>query len=474
MLVSKTDNFVGLLQGMLGSNPACTRLTVRCPTGTFSTLTNIVYSGNVSSSQGGTTLRLRFHVVQSQFDVTSPGTACYWVLPLVNFVSDYARSRGPVDRHPLRIYPTPPIPPGLSGKDLFLAELRAFTKNNLINFNYDGHEAFIEPLPDYDERKSMLENGRASHLTTAIMVGELASRSIEHEAVKSWFPIGILPLLSMISGNEVGNAWFEFRDKQGDLVRRLHMPVLCPSFSKGPAFIEEIIHQGTGALLSAAMSLAELTNIHLQLALRNLVRSRGGGHGIEWELGCLFRALEALLNYYDVPADNSRLVLPPEIASLVKDKLKLTADDILGMAKVAGEQEDDGATQILRQVALQVKHAHSVRPGFGKRVALLLKRIALADCEALSAHGKPDWPQHLSRYRGIVMHGEYIKEEEMHYAWALANHLRDIVARVLLRTFRYNGTYQPCVCVCRTKMPLDWVTASTDLQQLGYAPQGLP
>ena len=186
-------------------NP-CTKLTVVSPQGIFSATDSLHYMfGNEEGE------RLTLVPFRSQFAGTDVGKATYWVIPLSNFVSKFVIRHPELDRHPLRIYPTPIIPNDLSESDLRRATLKANAKNRLIIFQFDNQPGFIEPLPDFNERKNQLLSGQQRNAITAVMVGEVGHNSIDFDDLESWFPFDFLNLLSLATGIEVGAPWIEFR-----------------------------------------------------------------------------------------------------------------------------------------------------------------------------------------------------------------------------------------------------------------------
>ena len=54
--------------------------------------------------------QLEFHFTSSVFYIDEPFEAKYWVLPLINFVSDFMDYCPDLDSHPLRIYSSPTDP----------------------------------------------------------------------------------------------------------------------------------------------------------------------------------------------------------------------------------------------------------------------------------------------------------------------------------------------------------------------------
>src|SRR5947209_6029531 len=168
---------VGIGGGWEPPNPY-TKLTVTTNQGVFSAPGDRHYSYGVELF-GGSSGSATFTPLRSQFDATDKGQPHYWVMPLTNFLSRFTSRHPVLDRHPLRIYPTPVVPDGLEGEDAFIANHNANLKNRLITFEFMGGPGFIEALPDYDQRENNLTEGRERHSVTAVMVGEVRTRGIE-------------------------------------------------------------------------------------------------------------------------------------------------------------------------------------------------------------------------------------------------------------------------------------------------------
>jgi hypothetical protein len=212
------------------------------------------------------------HPMRSQFDANPKGAPKFWVLPLVNFISEFVHWHPELNRHPLRLFPTPVVPDGLSERDEFFASRVANEKNRLIIFEFNGARGFIEPLADYRKRKESLLSEKNKDGVTAVMVGEVGSNPIEFEQLEGWFPFEFLDVLSLATGVEVGSPWLEFRDARGGLVRRIHVRMNCHPFSRGRAAIEERIHQGTGMLLTSSQGSEHSKAPYLSGAIKNAVR----------------------------------------------------------------------------------------------------------------------------------------------------------------------------------------------------------
>src|SRR5262249_33554241 len=123
----KKDNVVTMGVGAL-SNP-CSSLFVKCPNGTFRAESKILYSVRLSD-----TTTMRFHPLRSHYDEEPTTSPTFWVIPLQNFISRFVDYDSRLEEHPLRIQnsrqPTRPV------------------DDRLIVFDFNGHPAFIERLPD--------------------------------------------------------------------------------------------------------------------------------------------------------------------------------------------------------------------------------------------------------------------------------------------------------------------------------------
>ena len=209
--------------------------------------------------------RINFSLKDSQFDTHDSSKPKYWVIPLLNFVSDFhqcitasnPKTRS-VDTHPLRIYKPAILPMDIEEKDYRRALIFANRKTQLILFEFLDEVGFIEALPDYKDREAKLINGEADKLITSVMVGEVGDNSIEPDDIFSWFPFYFVPLLSLATGTEVGIPWIEFRDESGALVRRLDPSFGLPKFAKGHKAIDESVDFGIGHLLTEAQTSEDL------------------------------------------------------------------------------------------------------------------------------------------------------------------------------------------------------------------------
>ena len=253
------------------SNP-CKKLTVETEEGEFSS-TEGIYYGRSITIVGNKPETLDFHLVRSQFTSNNAEPAHYWVFPLANFISKFRQRHLELDQHPLRIYTTPSVPDGLPQKETMRATYRANIKNHLIVFEFNYGLGFIEALPDYEIRKENLLNGRERYAITSVMIGEVNGKSIEFSELDTWLPSEFLRLLSMACGSVVSAPWLEFRDRNGMLVKRIHVSWEGSSFAKGRRTIEEDIHTGVGHLLTRYASSADRGEAYLRVALKHLIQA---------------------------------------------------------------------------------------------------------------------------------------------------------------------------------------------------------
>ena len=280
-----------------GQQNRCVKLSVTTPQGQFSATDDIHY-GHIISLPDCTSGKINFTLLRSKFDTAATGHSMYWVIPLTNFLSKFVTWHPTLNRHPLRIYPTPIVPDGLSEEDAFIAANNANLKNRLITFEFMGNSGFIEALPDYSAREESLRQGRERYAITALMIGEVGSNSIEQDSLKQWFPDDFLRLLSTATGISVGAPWVEFRNGRGELVRRVHVKLNQAPFSMGHRPLEEGIHSGTGYLLTKYRSSPHRNKPYLKVVLKHLFQAARYDQSIEDKFLYLARALENLCQQY--------------------------------------------------------------------------------------------------------------------------------------------------------------------------------
>ncbi|MDX6462976.1 MAG: hypothetical protein QOE55_6673, partial [Acidobacteriaceae bacterium] len=122
----------------------------------------------------------------------------FWVVSLVNFVAEILPFRDNAIPHPLR-----------SGREPLNDGSAA---QRWIPLNFNGEDAFIEQLPDYDRRIRSLKDETETISTTAIFAGAIPnSAGLEIDAVKDWLPIAATDALSLATGISVGIGPIELR-----------------------------------------------------------------------------------------------------------------------------------------------------------------------------------------------------------------------------------------------------------------------
>lgn len=468
-------------QGFIGGyvNP-CNRFSISTPEGVFSATNSIfVLNSPNRRNREGIGERLEFDISDSQFDVEGAGQASYWVLPLLNFVSNMIYTGPDLDQHPLRIYPTPALPVDLTDEEKYYAFCIANQMNNIISFAFNGELGFIERLLDYDERVSRLKAGKERNIITAIMVGGVGANSIDLRDVHNWLPFDFLLLLGLVSPTEVGAPWVEFRNAEGHLVRRLHVWHSNPPFSEGHVTIDESIHRATGHLLTRAINSDALGKRYIQITIEQLIRA--GRKTLSMDtIAHVFRALEALVDEYKLGTQNLHQELDDAQKAAVKEALNSAAERIKALAVAAGGEGNNKQKEILVTIAERAKSTPTGKTrDFGLAVIALLNQFGLADVELIekhySANPRPDewsWAQVISNYRALAIHTGYFSVAEGRHdiddIRRIALHMYDLVVRIILQTLNYSSTYQPRVIRATAVEELSWVNADTPVWQLGY------
>jgi hypothetical protein len=463
----------------LRDNP-CTQVTVDTGAGVFSSAGQIDYDVRLGADRD----RLSLRPWVSQFDSKEAGRAKYWVVPLLNFVSDFCSWPGELSGHPLRVSSTPAIPDGLPQDEALEALSYAGSQNHLIVFTFNGSPGFVEPLPDYADRKAKLNAGSVHRLVTAVMVGEVGDNSIEVKSLAGWFPYDLLRVLSFATGTEVGAPWIEFRDESCRLIRRVHQLHDGADYTEGPRVIREGIHKGTGKLLTSYLSSQDPCRSYLPVAMKHARQGWGhSGSSIEEKLIYVIRGLDCLCSRVSPTEPDLRMRLRPEKRELVRETLHEAARRIRSLAASPSTFAEEGEMSALHEIAERTLTAPWGKAGtFGLAVVDLLNKLGLADAVVLDAHfasasapgtATESWASRLSRIRGEPIHagffdikrGEFRIEELL----TLTRHLHDVLVRAILKIIKYEGTYQPTVFTGAVQAPVGWVRTSTAARDLGYS-----
>lgn len=456
----------------LGSNK-CISLIVETSDGIYSTTRNIIYNPIISFSSNNQS-KVVFYIAKSQFDVKQERVPSYWVMPLFNFVSEFQQRNSQLDNHPLRIRPRQDDMQNTTS----LAERRKLLfSRNLITFTFKNNLGFIQPLLDFSKRKNILYSGQSQCVITAVMICEVDCQSIDIENLNTWLPLGFLSLLSLATGTEVTSPWVEFRDVNGEIVKRIHRNFVKPTFSKGHTTISEVTHQGTGCLLTCAQSSPHYCKQPLGSVLSDLVQSSSGNFTIEDKLNKICRAFDYLCKYYNLDTQNLLLELDSNNQKFVKNTLQSAAKNIRDIAKTTTDPQQ---SKLLKKIADKTINASNKDRDFGLAVTDLLKRLGLHDEAIINSHyqsnprndGTQHWSGVISNYRGIVVHkgdfGFQVGTYDVHDVVRITHHLHDILVRIVFQMLGYNGTYQPTMIRVPVKKPVDWVKSNLSAKELGY------
>jgi len=439
----------------LGSNP-CKSLIVNTPNGIYSAQGSIFY--NPIISLGGDSTRVEFYLVPSYFDNINAELPKYWVFPIFNLISDFTERNSQLDCHPLRIIP--------KFDDI----------HRLIVFDFKGTKGFLQKLLDFKERKNQLDSGQVQRTITALMVGEVGSESIDIDKLTNWLPFGLLPLLSLATGSEVGIPWIEFRDANGGLVRRIHKRFGQPKFLRGHITISGQDNPGTGYLLTCAQSSTHYGKAPLGSVIFDLVQSSSDSLTIEDKLNKICRAFDYLCQHYELDTQDLLRALDDHYQDIVKKTLSSAAQEIRLVAQAAS---DSGQSKLLKKIAERTINSSNKDRDFGLAVTDLLKHLGLHDADIIDAYyqsnpradGRTHWSSVLSRYRGIAVHtGDFSFQEktyDIHDVVRITYHLYDILVRIVFKMLGYDGTYQPIIRN-QTSQPVDWVNADLPARELGY------
>ncbi len=472
--------------GIGGFDNPCSGLTITTPDGIF-TATRVQIAGMntqlvVSKPEDAKPIQLRFHVLQGKFETGNTNEPKFFVLPLINCIAQ--PSNGLQGQHPLRIYPTPRVPDSLTGRELLIAQMVANKRNSVIPFSLQGRLCFIEQLADYAQREASLKSG-AQRVITAVLVGELAGEAVgELAEFQSWFPMEALSALGFSSGVEVSSAWIEIRDQHGMLIRRLHGRPWLPTFDEGDVLLTKFdagASSGTGSFLTQYLACAPEKRSYLEAAMNHSrMGSLGTGLRLYDNLDHLIRALECLCREHGV----MRQELLPQLTSTAQSQVNSILSNVRSAlqpliqdAQRAGNLSD---ARVLAKIQGRASNVAATEKDFGLAVVALLDKFGLPDANIIDTFittnprldNLQNWASVLSSYRGATIHEGYMNFEKRHDArdvFRICAHLKDALARTILKEVGYGGTYERVTARGYGPQAIDWVQPNTEPDRLGFA-----
>lgn len=397
--------------------------------------------GSVIALGGNATVEFRpYRTVVRYPDAPRPR---YWAVPLINLVVDFRLAKPALHGHPLRTRSTAPyehvdFPRRVYHESFFRAG------NALIPFLCEREPAFIEPLPDYSERRARVESGET--VVTAVMVGELPDDF--DESAEDWFPADLVTLLGLASGRTVAVPYVELRGSAGDLVARMHTRIGDAGTSCGTALIDEAISGTTGALLTSFLVSSMRNEVWFRVMLKHLLRAFSNTGVVEDRLNHLFRAIEGAAAGRGLTASR-----PLEVEEHLRIEIEEHIDELVhALAEVGRRASVDDRARI-DNLANRVRGIKGNSPSFPTQLNSLLADVGLPDAGWLSSFQfKPRrdgdevaWPQAAGRYRNRIVHSGFIDFDDFDTDNAIAfiRHLMDVLARTVFHLVGFVGMYSP-------------------------------
>lgn len=461
-------------------NNLCVRLSVQTEDGEFVAENFDFYSHGFHISEQGRKDSIEFSPAQSWLIGNDGATPKYWVLPLVNFVSDFADYHPTLANHPLRIFPDVVLSADIPPENREIAAYIARQHSHLILFHFQESEGFLEALPDYRERVTRLANHQVPSQITAVLVCSLGDNRIGNW--QEWLPFQFLELLSLASGTEVTSPWIEFRNEHGGLVRRIHvrLGMGSPMYVRPQPVIDELLSRGTGQLLSCASQSPDLNKTYMRVAIQHIVRGRRAGQSIEDRMDHFCRGLDSLCEEFGLATQN--LLDPFDELSKddIRQAIKILTQFLIGLQKRCRTNGEFAQSRYLDAIRGRLVNITNKERSFGLAVCDLLQKFGLPDAEIVDKYlqeveplgGIDNFAALLSSYRGRAIHKGYFKVKEKEHdavrIWHITQHLQDMLLRIIFLILGYDGTYNPPVIMHRANESLNWVKSDTPASNLGY------
>lgn len=459
----------------------CTLLSVKTANGEFTAQNIEAFSLGEKWDEHGIHHKIRFFPRISQFNENNPNRAKYWVMPLVNFVSQFRQYDASLAHHPLRIFPNVDIPVDVPEEHKQRAEFIATARSRFILFEFNKELGFIEALSDYEEKEQCLKKHQIPSAVTSVMVSGLGTNSIELDEFEQWFPFYFIDMLGLATGNKITMPWIEFRDNGGNLVRRIHAAGFGHSlFLAGQRAIDEIHHQGgTGRLLTVSQSCADLKESYLQAALEYTILGGRNGQIIEDKLAHFCRGLDVLCEKRKLREQNLLSLTEDADKVSIQEAIKQTRLVINSVKKRAVKSGDAAQSRYLEAAIGVLSNITNKKNIFGLAVCDLLREFNFPDPDILDAHFSENprgniktWAGLVSHYRGRVIHVGYFnfktKEHEIRDIDAVTLHLHDTLVRILFTILGYDKKYGPIMQGPNAVELINWVDQNTTAGELGY------
>ncbi len=275
--------------------------------------------------------------------------------------------------------------------------------------------------------------------------------------------------LCLIKGSMVGSPWVELRNKDGLVVSRHHFVCMQTITKKEVDIINDyhIVHY-----LSSVFRMGSKYDIELKACVVKLVASIQYREKIEQAMVSIVSAIDILCKKNKIIESTLFDLLDDETKSALRLIIDESSDKMKSLAiilKKSNKYEYANYIEVVRNKLLSIDS----RPGnFGAKVVRLLELYNFNDKYVINKTfpepGVCNWEKELSRCRGVAVHGMIDDENDIKKIFIILCHLQDIVLRILLKSFCYDGLYGPLCRFGNASEPIDWVLPKTSPLLLGY------
>ena len=208
--------------------------------------------------------------------------------------------------------------------------------------------------------------------------------------------------------------------------------------------------------------------------------SLGTGLRLYDNLDHLIRALECLCREHGVTRQELLSQLTPTAQGQVKGILSNVRTALQPLIQNARGAGDLSQARVLAKIQSRAVNVATTEKDFGLAVVSLLDKFGLPDASIIdvffAANPRPDglqdWASVLSSYRGATIHEGYMNFEKRHDARDVVRfcaHLKDVLARMILKEVGYSGTYERVTARGYGPQPIDWVQPNTEPARLGFS-----
>lgn len=387
----------------------------------------------------------------SEFKAYETNKPAFLVVPLFNFTCDAFQEREDNVKH--------------------LLTVSKHSLKRIIYFGKETHSHFLELLPEYDNILAKLDNNEIHSAITAVLVLSLSTLPERFLKFEKNDLMDVIRFVSVCSKSVVGASWYEYRDEEGNLIRRIQGNWDVVRYTKTIPIIKSD-SDDFKQLLDTWLESDLFGNTRFRILLRHIQMSTADEQTLEDGFVLIIYAFELLSRLLQI--ENH------DLKEKLDDITIRSVNQILQNASTEINRLDRGSSDpnALEEIAYRVIHTPLGKANsFGMAICEICQKRELIDefiANQVCGPGKlfpnfSSWSKLLTSIRGDLIHNGYLDYSGHHdisYFIQLRNHLFDLLVRIALHLIGYKGRYNSELW--RTNINVDWLKREMGPEVLRY------